>query len=332
MSWLEPFRDSVVLVTGASSGIGRATALAFAHGGAHVAVAARRKSLLDELAAQAGRARRPGAADGRHPARPGRRLHRCRSPALRAPRRGRQQRRRPHPGTPRRDGRRRPRHDAAREPLRPALRHAGSAARHGAATGRGDRERRVARGPPRVHAARRLLCHEVRARRAHGGRARGACGARYPRGPRAARHRRDPDGRAGDARRGLPRLLAEGAEHAAVVGGVGDLRGGALPPGRGIRAAGHGHAREARRARPGRGRHAGAVGARHGGLAVAARPACTASGRERRRPERDAREDRPELRCRRSRLGHGRSSAASRRGGRKATVSTGGNTSPAGSR
>ena len=55
MSWLEPFRDSVVLVTGASSGIGRATALAFAHGGAHVAIAARRKALLDELAAQAGR-------------------------------------------------------------------------------------------------------------------------------------------------------------------------------------------------------------------------------------------------------------------------------------
>src|SRR5262245_36597929 len=55
MSWLEPFRDSVVLVTGASSGIGRATAVAFAHGGAHVAIAARRKALLDELAAQAGR-------------------------------------------------------------------------------------------------------------------------------------------------------------------------------------------------------------------------------------------------------------------------------------
>ena len=54
MSWLEPFRDSVVLVTGASSGIGHATALAFAHAGAHLAVAARRKALLDELAAQAG--------------------------------------------------------------------------------------------------------------------------------------------------------------------------------------------------------------------------------------------------------------------------------------
>ena len=55
MSWLEPFRDSVVLVTGASSGIGRATALAFAHAGANVAVAARRKELLDALAAEAAR-------------------------------------------------------------------------------------------------------------------------------------------------------------------------------------------------------------------------------------------------------------------------------------
>jgi NAD(P)-dependent dehydrogenase (short-subunit alcohol dehydrogenase family) len=55
VSWLEPFRDSVVLVTGASSGIGRATALAFAHAGAHVAVAARRNELLEGLAAQAGR-------------------------------------------------------------------------------------------------------------------------------------------------------------------------------------------------------------------------------------------------------------------------------------
>src|SRR5262249_57130814 len=55
VSWLEPFRDSVVLVTGASSGIGRATALAFAHAGARVAVAARRKELLEELTAQAGR-------------------------------------------------------------------------------------------------------------------------------------------------------------------------------------------------------------------------------------------------------------------------------------
>ena len=133
MSWLEPFRDSVVLVTGASSGIGRATALAFAHGGAHLAVAARRKSLLDEVAAQAGRdvlvlptdvTRRDEVAACIDAV----------ARALRAARRGRQQRRRPHPGAPRRDRRERPRHDAAREPLRPALRHAGSAACHGAAT------------------------------------------------------------------------------------------------------------------------------------------------------------------------------------------------------
>jgi len=43
-----------VLVTGASSGIGRATALAFAHAGSRVVVAARRKALLDELATAAG--------------------------------------------------------------------------------------------------------------------------------------------------------------------------------------------------------------------------------------------------------------------------------------
>jgi short-subunit dehydrogenase len=41
----------VVLVTGASSGIGRATALAFDRAGARVAVAARRRERLDDLAA-----------------------------------------------------------------------------------------------------------------------------------------------------------------------------------------------------------------------------------------------------------------------------------------
>jgi NAD(P)-dependent dehydrogenase (short-subunit alcohol dehydrogenase family) len=44
------FRDRVVLVTGASSGIGRDVALRFSEMGAKVAVLARRKPLLDELA------------------------------------------------------------------------------------------------------------------------------------------------------------------------------------------------------------------------------------------------------------------------------------------
>jgi NAD(P)-dependent dehydrogenase (short-subunit alcohol dehydrogenase family) len=43
-------QNSVVVITGASSGIGRATALAFAESGASVVVAARRGQLLDELA------------------------------------------------------------------------------------------------------------------------------------------------------------------------------------------------------------------------------------------------------------------------------------------
>ena len=40
-------KEKVVLVTGASSGIGRATAEAFAARGANVVVAARRKEELD---------------------------------------------------------------------------------------------------------------------------------------------------------------------------------------------------------------------------------------------------------------------------------------------
>src|SRR5215472_5671155 len=48
---LGSFRDRVVVVTGASSGIGRETALLFARLGARVALVARRRALLDDTAA-----------------------------------------------------------------------------------------------------------------------------------------------------------------------------------------------------------------------------------------------------------------------------------------
>src|SRR4029453_2726923 len=48
--WFGDFRDKVVVVTGASSGIGRETALAFAAVGARVALVARRRSLLEGVA------------------------------------------------------------------------------------------------------------------------------------------------------------------------------------------------------------------------------------------------------------------------------------------
>jgi NADP-dependent 3-hydroxy acid dehydrogenase YdfG len=51
---LRPLKDSVVALTGASSGIGRATARVLADAGCHVAIAARRKEVLDQLAAELG--------------------------------------------------------------------------------------------------------------------------------------------------------------------------------------------------------------------------------------------------------------------------------------
>lgn len=48
MAWLEHFRGKVVVVTGASSGIGRETAVAFGAAGARVALVARRRAELEE--------------------------------------------------------------------------------------------------------------------------------------------------------------------------------------------------------------------------------------------------------------------------------------------
>jgi len=52
MAWLQAFQDRVVLVTGASSGIGRATAVAFGVAGARVALVARRRPELERVAGE----------------------------------------------------------------------------------------------------------------------------------------------------------------------------------------------------------------------------------------------------------------------------------------
>ncbi len=58
-----PLQDSTVLVTGASQGIGRATALAFLQAGSRVALVARRAEALEDLARDWGDAAMPLACD-----------------------------------------------------------------------------------------------------------------------------------------------------------------------------------------------------------------------------------------------------------------------------
>ncbi|MGW8250721.1 MAG: SDR family NAD(P)-dependent oxidoreductase, partial [Anaerolineales bacterium] len=50
----QPLLDKIAIVTGASSGIGRASALALARQGAHIALAARRIELLDQVIGDGG--------------------------------------------------------------------------------------------------------------------------------------------------------------------------------------------------------------------------------------------------------------------------------------
>ncbi|HEY2385512.1 MAG TPA: SDR family oxidoreductase [Candidatus Binatia bacterium] len=52
MIWGSEFRDKCIVVTGASSGIGRETAIAFGAVGARVALVARRRDLLEEVAGE----------------------------------------------------------------------------------------------------------------------------------------------------------------------------------------------------------------------------------------------------------------------------------------
>src|SRR5688572_21304242 len=52
VGWLEGLAGKTVVVTGASSGIGRAVAVAMGRAGARVALVARRRALLEEVAAE----------------------------------------------------------------------------------------------------------------------------------------------------------------------------------------------------------------------------------------------------------------------------------------
>ena len=178
--------SQVVAVTGASSGIGEATALACARAGAAVALAARRAERIEALARAHRRGRRPGDRRARPTwaRRPRRGLRRARARRARPPGRARQQRRRDAARPDRERAHGGMAADDPRERVRRALLHPRRAAADARAGLRPHRQRQLGRRPRRARGLGRLQPDEVRRR--------GVLGVAAPggRGPRRARHAR----------------------------------------------------------------------------------------------------------------------------------------------
>ena len=188
----------VAAITGASSGIGEATAVTLARAGAAVSLAARRGDRIDELAKRIEAGRRPRARDRdrRHRRGAGQRVRHSHEGGARAPRHPRQQRGRDAARA--RDRRRHQRvaPDDRGEPARPPVLHARRAAHHGRAGQRPHRERVVGRGALRELRVGGLQPHQVRRQRLLGGAAPGGCAGQREGDRDRARLRRDGAARA----------------------------------------------------------------------------------------------------------------------------------------